>query len=291
MLLIYIMIIVANICVSKSHDWGYTAENGPSKWPGLCKNGKRQSPINIETDNTLKDDLGSLKFLHYDYAYTGILTNTGHNVQITLSGVPIFLSGGGLMSTYVLEQMHFHWGAEHTIDNTRDALELHLVHRDKQYENVSIASQYDNGVAVVAVLFKLTDDDNDSLYAILKAAESVSQWVGKSSIQIQRKVIPIHLLPNDRTTFYRYTGSLTTPGCQESVTWFVMTEKLTISDSQVKILKNVQTHNGTLNTNYRPTQEIGNRKVYHHLLGYSSSPVITSNLIILFLTIILTKVF
>ncbi|KAH0554908.1 putative carbonic anhydrase 3 isoform X1 [Cotesia glomerata] len=291
MLLVYLVFIIANICSIKSHDWGYTDENGPNNWPGLCKNGKRQSPINIETDNTLKDDLGSLKFLHYDYAFTGILTNTGHNVQITLSGVPIFLSGGGLTSKYVLEQMHFHWGAEHTIDGTRDALELHLVHHDKKYENVSIASQHDDGVAVVAVLFKLNDDDNDNLYAILKAAESVSQWVGKSSIEIQRKVIPVHLLPNDRTTFYRYSGSLTTPGCQESVVWFVMTEKLTISESQVEILKNVQTHNGTLASNYRPTQEVGDRKVYHHLLGYSSSPISTPTPFVFLAAAILSSLF
>ncbi|CAG5075659.1 Similar to cah-3: Putative carbonic anhydrase 3 (Caenorhabditis elegans) [Cotesia congregata] len=242
MLLIYLVFIIANICSIKSHDWGYTDENGPNNWPGVCKNGKRQSPINIETDNTLKDDLGSLKFLHYDYAFTGILTNTGHNVQITLSGVPIFLSGGGLTSKYVLEQMHFHWGAEHTIDGTRDALELHLVHHDK-------------------------------------------------NIEIQRKVIPVHLLPNDRTTFYRYSGSLTTPGCQESVVWFVMTEKLTISESQVKILKNVQTHNGTLASNYRPTQEAGDRKVYHHLLGYSSSPISTPTPFVFLIAAILSSLF
>ncbi|XP_044580922.1 carbonic anhydrase 6 isoform X4 [Cotesia glomerata] len=187
--------------------------------------------------------------------------------------------------------MHFHWGAEHTIDGTRDALELHLVHHDKKYENVSIASQHDDGVAVVAVLFKLNDDDNDNLYAILKAAESVSQWVGKSSIEIQRKVIPVHLLPNDRTTFYRYSGSLTTPGCQESVVWFVMTEKLTISESQVEILKNVQTHNGTLASNYRPTQEVGDRKVYHHLLGYSSSPISTPTPFVFLAAAILSSLF
>ncbi|KAG8038377.1 hypothetical protein G9C98_006704 [Cotesia typhae] len=139
-------------------------------------------------NNTLKDDLGSLKFLHYDYAFTGILTNTGHN-------------------------------------------------------------------------------------------------------EIQRKVIPVHLLPNDRTTFYRYSGSLTTPGCQESVVWYVMTEKLTISESQVKILKNVQTHNGTLASNYRPTQEVGDRKVYHHLLGYSSSPISTPTPFVFLAAAILSSLF
>ncbi|XP_044580921.1 putative peptidyl-tRNA hydrolase PTRHD1 isoform X3 [Cotesia glomerata] len=99
MLLVYLVFIIANICSIKSHDWGYTDENGPNNWPGLCKNGKRQSPINIETDNTLKDDLGSLKFLHYDYAFTGILTNTGHNASEVPLIVQYVVIRGDLLKT------------------------------------------------------------------------------------------------------------------------------------------------------------------------------------------------
>ncbi|KAK0161518.1 hypothetical protein PV327_009978 [Microctonus hyperodae] len=216
---------------------------GPGTWPDLCQSGKRQSPIDILTDHTLKVDLGSLKFIRYDYAYSGTVTNTGHNVQITLSGIPVYLTGGGLASMFILEQLHFHWDAEHTIDGVRDALELHLVHYDKKYGNVSNASHYQNGICVVAVLFKFADDDNSDLYNILNATESVSQWVGKSSVEMQRKVVPMLLLPKDRTTYYRYDGSLTTPGCQEAVTWFILTEKLPISESQINILRNVKTNN------------------------------------------------
>lgn len=56
---------------------------------------------------------------------------------------------------FILEQLHFHWDAEHTIDGVRDALELHFVHYDKKYGNVSNASHYQNGICVVAVLFKV----------------------------------------------------------------------------------------------------------------------------------------
>lgn len=76
-------------------------------------------------------------------------------------------------------------------------------------------------------------DDNLDLLPILKATEMVSNWVGKSMMEIKRKVIPYLFLPKDHTTYYRYQGSLTTPGCQESVMWFVMTEKLTVSEAQV----------------------------------------------------------
>jgi carbonic anhydrase len=76
-------------------------------------------------------------------------------VQIILDGVPIHLSGGSLPSVYILEQMHFHWGAEHTVDGQRDELELHLVHYNEQYANFSTAARYENGIVVVSVLFKV----------------------------------------------------------------------------------------------------------------------------------------
>lgn len=74
---------------------------------------------------------------------------------VRLNGVPPVLSGGNLQSVYVLEQLHFHWGAEHTVDGSRDPLELHLVHYNNQYANFSVAAQHENGIAVVSVLFKV----------------------------------------------------------------------------------------------------------------------------------------
>lgn len=58
-------------------------------------------------------------------------------------------------SVYILEQMHFHWSAEHTVDGVRDPLELHLVHYNNQYANFSEATQHENGIVVVAVLFEV----------------------------------------------------------------------------------------------------------------------------------------
>ena len=79
----------------------------------------------------------------------------------------------------------------------------------------------------------MSDKDNKDLSHILKAVELTSNWVGPSTAAIQSKVIPALLLPKDRTTFFRYEGSLTTPGCEESVIWSVLTEKLPVSESQV----------------------------------------------------------
>lgn len=41
------------------------------------------------------------------------------------------------------------------------------------------------------------------------------------------------LLPSDKTSFYTYPGSLTTPPCSESVTWVVMKDQVAISIRQL----------------------------------------------------------
>jgi carbonic anhydrase len=41
------------------------------------------------------------------------------------------------------------------------------------------------------------------------------------------------LLPESLSKFYRYMGSLTTPGCQEIVVWTVFADPITASESQV----------------------------------------------------------
>ena len=41
------------------------------------------------------------------------------------------------------------------------------------------------------------------------------------------------LLPADTTRFYRYSGSLTTPDCYESVAWTVFADVIQISSAQV----------------------------------------------------------
>ena len=43
------------------------------------------------------------------------------------------------------------------------------------------------------------------------------------------------LLPTDKSKFYRYNGSLTTPTCNEVVTWTVFKDYVEISQAQVNM--------------------------------------------------------
>ncbi|XP_011162244.1 putative carbonic anhydrase 3 isoform X2 [Solenopsis invicta] len=266
-LIITLTLLCTGLQASEAYDWGYWGRNGPENWPGICKTGKRQSPINIVTEDAIRRDLGALKFNRYDFAFPATLFNNGHSVEVRLDGVPLHLSGGSLSSVYVLEQMHFHWDAEHTVDGLRDPLELHLVHYNKKYLNLEAAMKFEDGIAVVAVLFKLSAEDNQDLSPIVETTKIAWHKIGHMT-HIRHKQIPLKFLPKDHTTYYHYEGSLTTPTCNESVLWFVMTEKLKVSEAQMNVFRQVESINGTLKCNNRPTQNLGNRKVYHRLDGY-----------------------
>lgn len=45
---------------------------------------------------------------------------------------------------------------------------------------------------------------------------------------------PIDMLPNDTSMYYHYAGSLTTPPCYESVSWYIMHEGIKITQDQVR---------------------------------------------------------
>jgi len=53
---------------------------------------------------------------------------------------------------------------------------------------------------------------------------------------------PLLVSPDVGDRFYEYKGSLTTPGCYESVTWFVMDNHPQITEKEVSNLQGPSRH-------------------------------------------------
>ncbi|XP_069668990.1 carbonic anhydrase 15-like isoform X2 [Periplaneta americana] len=186
----------------------------------------------------------------------------GEHVMLTVEQpCEIVMAAGGLPGVYRLEQIHFHWKSEHTLRGRRWPLEMHMVHFDRQYLKLNEAVRHHQGLAVLAVLFYETEEPNKGLQTILDAIAKVSH-TEKTPYKIPQAVSLEELVPDEKNRFYRYAGSLTTPNCDESVVWTVLTQPVPIGKDQVQQFHKVQTHNEPLRSNYRPLQKLDNRRIY-----------------------------
>lgn len=256
-------ILLANLAVC-SDDWSYTNPNGPSTWPKtypIC-GGKKQSPINIIPKDSPFD--GSIKELAINYSpFTELnVTNNGKAITARVSSSDALnFTGAGLPSTYILEQFHFHvgsdnsQGSEHQIKGKKYPMEMHLVHYGAS-KSPSITA------AVMSVLFTEEKSDNPALNKLIESLQNCS-YLGQSTQLPSFSVRDI--LPKDTSVFYRYSGSFTTPQCNESVEWIVFHQTVSISTSQIQKFRNVfsstkQTTKPLVN-NFRPVQPLNGRIV------------------------------
>lgn len=241
--------------------WNYCedGECGPCHWPNA--DGLQQSPIDIDLSFVkLAEDCDPMKFVNYHRLISGEIVNNGHSVQITPKGSSADLPeifGGGLDQVYRLAQYHFHWsqdnkrGSEHTVDGHHYPMELHLVH---------VGAENPEKLAVLAVFLEV-GTDNKALNQECKVLERVhepSKFYPIHNIKIEDK------LPKNRQSFWRYSGSLTTPPCTECVTWTVFTEPIQVTREQLEEFRKVEDAPGhPLEKNYRPVQGLNEREVFH----------------------------
>jgi carbonic anhydrase len=239
-LLATILLIALCACAAPAAEhphWGYEGDGGPEHWGMLsedyatCEAGTEQSPIDLS--NAASQDLANIEF---SYAPSSInILNNGHTVQVNYDeGSYIQVDG----VRYDLLQFHFHVPSEHTLEGQSFPAELHLVHRDA-----------DGNLAVVGLLLA-EGSESAALAPVwphLPAQESEVHTADGT-------VNAADLLPAEQAT-YRYPGSLTTPPCNEGVSWFVMMEPVELSTEQLQQLTAI------IHGSNRPVQDIGEREL------------------------------
>lgn len=228
--------------------WSYDGEEGPLNWhklfPVACA-GRSQSPIDLRPEQTSYNPNLKEFAIWYDPPKpnsTMFIKNNGHTAQVDLYG-DFFVSNAGLPNVYRAVQFHFHWGhkahhgSEHLIDGKASPIELHLVtYNNELYPGVGDAVTQSGGLAVLGVMYELSDEDNPALEIVIKGLRHVR----KPGSRIQLPHFSLRdILPHDITRYYRYNGSLTTPGCFESVIWTVFDTPQTISEKQLKEFRSI----------------------------------------------------
>jgi len=267
------------------------SQNGDN-WTGTCATGQSQSPINIDpskTDEVVKQTtFEDFKVSGYDAPQTWKIYNKGTTAQLEPADTSAMeLSGGFLGADYNLLQIHFHWdkdatglpnsakqGSEHTVQGLNYQGEVHFVHIKKGLDMTANPPYTKAGDLAVLGFFLEKDDSSTTKnwfdYTIenmiadkvrTNDASTAEQLFGWSAAQ---------MLPENLDGFWRYDGSLTTPGCDEVVTWTVFETPIKMKAATFDMLTK-STGLATLPptdpktpSNYRKVQALNGRKVNYY---------------------------
>uniref|UniRef100_A0A3P9DHA6 Carbonic anhydrase n=1 Tax=Maylandia zebra TaxID=106582 RepID=A0A3P9DHA6_9CICH len=221
--------------------------------------GLRQSPINIVTSKVHIDiALSPFNFIGHTDTINMTVENKGHSAHFVLPASVRFI-GGALPGHYRAAQFHLHWGgngrpgSEHTIDGERFPMEMHIVHIKEPYSSLAEAEHDTAGIALLAFLFEVIH--------FLTLLLSLSHE-GSTTVIPNFRLCDIIPAAKDLQGYYRYVGSMTTPGCEQAVAWTVFHRKLAISIKQCRFWTG-----HPMTDIFRPTQPLDGRIVYSSKSG------------------------
>jgi carbonic anhydrase len=209
-----VLAVAGTLAASEEPHWTYAGEEGPEHWGelaetfDLCARGANQSPVDLVAH--INADLPQLDF---DYKKPGVKEiHTGHAIQeqVNPGNYVTFMD-----QRYELEQFHFHSPSEHTITGQSFPMEVHLVHQDEA-----------NNYLVVGLMFKEGERNE-----LMDALPSFRKQRGEDPYG---DPIDFNDLITDRSDYFLYNGSLTTPPCTEGVRWVVIKQPIIASAEQIQ---------------------------------------------------------
>jgi carbonic anhydrase len=255
-------------------------------WPTQCL-GKRQTPINFPSSTDGNDTylpVNNTRILFNTYTLvTGInMYQAIHDAKFAFKQSymgDLFFQKNGYFYKYNLKEIHFHSPSEHTFNGTSYEMEMHLVHfKDTSFfnyanGNFSVDPDAQQQILVVGILF--TKYDNKT---------NLNSNVNNTFIQALKMWNPLAIVDNFTLNdfvrsdkfFLHYEGSLTTPACNETVNWVVMTQLERISTTQLSDFSNLLKSKGYTITN-RQIKPLNGRKIYYNDYSTFSPIVLKSN--------------
>jgi carbonic anhydrase len=204
-----------------------------------CGIGSHQSPVDVSGHADGKP-ANPLKF-KYETEAAPDFFNSGHAVQVNVSSKYMGHLYVG-KEAYPLIQFHFHAPSEHIKGAKHFPAELHFVH-----------IREDGKMAVLGILLDDQEDETNSEFQ--KVLDNVPATPSTHNQNTGIKIHPMLLLPEHKSDVFSYAGSLTTPPCSEGVNWYVLSEPVKVSRSQITQLENIYSENN------RAPQDLNGRTV------------------------------
>ncbi|XP_004631762.1 receptor-type tyrosine-protein phosphatase gamma [Octodon degus] len=258
--------------------WAYSGDYGPEHWvtSSVSCGGRHQSPIDILDHHArVGEEYQELKLEGFNVESSNKtwMKNTGKTVAILLKD-DYFVSGAGLPGRFKAEKVEFHWGhsngsagSEHSVNGRRFPVEMQIFfYNPDDFDSFQTAISENRIIGAMAIFFQVSPRDNSALDPIIHGLKGVVHHEKETFLD---PFILQDLLPASLGSYYRYTGSLTTPPCSEIVEWIVFRKPVPISYHQLEAFYSIftteqQDHVKSveyLRNNFRPQQALNGRVV------------------------------
>ncbi|XP_059185926.1 receptor-type tyrosine-protein phosphatase gamma-like isoform X1 [Centropristis striata] len=275
--------------------WAYSGIYGPNEgWESAypeCRE-RNQSPINIvDQDTKVSTEFQELTLEGFDTESSNktSMKNTGKTVAIMLKD-DYFVRGAGLPGRFKAEKVEFHWGpnngsegSEHSINSRRYPVEMQIyMYNSDDFDSLSAALREKRIIAAMAVFFQVGEKDNPAVDPIIHGLKGV---VHHEKETVLEPFVLKDLLPSALGSYYRYTGSLTTPPCSKVVEWIIFSRPIYVSYKQLEAFYSIftteqQDHVKSveyLRSNFRPIQSLDNRHVFKSAVKDAWLPDLTDS--------------
>jgi len=247
--LLPLLLVTTTLAASGTYDYS----DPDSMWTGTCSTGKSQSPIDVITPS-----MNEAVWRDNDYYTFSMPTRVNSTFKMKSHTVFYDISGNGEVlyvedptstskQQCLIHQLHFHWGdnsslgAEHHMDGKAYSAEIHLV---TQRQGV-------NGTEYV-VFNRFLEEGHD-----------YNAEIGKLLYETDSPDMDLSALyPDSIDQIITYSGSLTTPTCDEVVTWVIISEPLKISSKQGELLREWTYDGKKIGDTHRPIQPLNGRTIY-----------------------------
>jgi carbonic anhydrase len=264
-----------------SYDY---AHHGMDWLQGLCSDHERQSPVNFDVLDT--QPTGKMHYAYEIVKSSFELANNGHTFSADFSG----LGYGGMTyeeNWYNLMNINFHSLSEHTFKGVHYPLEMHLVHKKYNSDDLIIVAVpiTQNNESLAAALIQervnrqvpggLPEGSPQHYYPPNEKEEFWNPQLQKFMrvalpLINQKSVCPVsEEEPLNLNSFleggiyFEYAGSLTSPPCATNVIWLVRRNPVLAAESQIRIMSD---------NIFQMTADYGN---YRAVLPINGRPVAT----------------
>ncbi|KAH3691125.1 carbonic anhydrase 2-like [Dreissena polymorpha] len=230
-------------------DDPYGVYNWPKTFSREC-NGQQQSPVNIETGSLSVDEFASCPTMVYNSPVVqGTLINNGHSAEFLF--YPGDLAAYNIphrYGMYIAHDFHVHYGglfesttfdnqispgSEHTVNGYRYDGELHIVMYNSRYGSIEEAEHHADGLAVLAFFIHKQPDSldfgNRNMHFSIFLGSNLP-YIANINFSISTS-LNLDVFRRQPCEFYTYSGSTTTPLCNQAVQWVIFREPLLVSRS------------------------------------------------------------